>query len=474
MRIRKVRARAFGPLHGEELDLGPGLNVIWGRNEAGKSCWHAAIQLGLGGIRRARGRRPKAEEDLIRRYQPWNGQEWKVQTTVDLDDGTELEITQDLADPAASRITEVATGRDRSGEFIFDGSIDGSAILGLNRQILSSTICVRQAEVLALLAHPEDLQDQLQRAAAASARDETAESALRRLEDFRTEKIGTLRRGSSKPLPAAKATLQKSSVALKATRQQHQRYLGMFSELETARKNLATKEQTHREARRAALLSETELLRRRVQEILALRVRVPNGEPASSEPLAAKRRLISETLAEWKHRPIIAPLTEGPSSQELEQQLHELPARPTGDTEVAGVVSQAAENFREVGRELAVHRDAAPLDPRESDLPTSLTPAELRTLAESLERPLPTFDNELEQRFAALRSEAERSRGQIRAASGVAAALVVLTVALFFARQSVPAGTTLLLGVVAAGWAFLRTGASRNAHEKRLHLVWCD
>ena len=48
MRIRGVRAVAFGSLQEQDLNLADGMTVIYGPNEAGKSTWHAAIHAALG------------------------------------------------------------------------------------------------------------------------------------------------------------------------------------------------------------------------------------------------------------------------------------------------------------------------------------------------------------------------------------------------------------------------------------------
>ena len=55
MRIERVVAHAFGPLIDATLDLAPGMTVVYGPNEAGKSSWHAALYAGLCGVRRGRG-----------------------------------------------------------------------------------------------------------------------------------------------------------------------------------------------------------------------------------------------------------------------------------------------------------------------------------------------------------------------------------------------------------------------------------
>ncbi len=54
MRFEKVRAHPFGPFDHEALTLLPGLNVVYGTNEAGKSTWHAAVR---GAVRHAKEKR---------------------------------------------------------------------------------------------------------------------------------------------------------------------------------------------------------------------------------------------------------------------------------------------------------------------------------------------------------------------------------------------------------------------------------
>ncbi|MYG18353.1 MAG: AAA family ATPase, partial [Gemmatimonadales bacterium] len=46
MRFESVTAHRFGPFRDETLELAPGMNVVFGRNEAGKSSWHAALYAG--------------------------------------------------------------------------------------------------------------------------------------------------------------------------------------------------------------------------------------------------------------------------------------------------------------------------------------------------------------------------------------------------------------------------------------------
>ena len=42
--IKQLNLDHFGKFHGREIDLNPGVNIIYGANESGKSTVHAFIQ----------------------------------------------------------------------------------------------------------------------------------------------------------------------------------------------------------------------------------------------------------------------------------------------------------------------------------------------------------------------------------------------------------------------------------------------
>ena len=132
MRIVAVDAQAFGPFAESRLELTPGLNVVVGPNEAGKSSWHAAIHAGLCGIRRGVGRRNRYERDFVERHQPWQGEAWLVVLKVELDDGQQLEFRQDLAGISASSVTDLVTGRDLTGDLLHDGAPDAAGTSSAN------------------------------------------------------------------------------------------------------------------------------------------------------------------------------------------------------------------------------------------------------------------------------------------------------------------------------------------------------
>lgn len=70
MRILNLHISGFGKLQNQDFSFSPGLNVVYGHNEAGKSTLHTFIRGMLFGIEKQRGRASK--NDLYSKYEPWN------------------------------------------------------------------------------------------------------------------------------------------------------------------------------------------------------------------------------------------------------------------------------------------------------------------------------------------------------------------------------------------------------------------
>ncbi len=72
MQLTKLKLNYFGRFHEKEIELQPGINLIYGQNEAGKTTLHTFMKGMLFGIERLRGRGSASKEDLYTRYLPWD------------------------------------------------------------------------------------------------------------------------------------------------------------------------------------------------------------------------------------------------------------------------------------------------------------------------------------------------------------------------------------------------------------------
>ena len=239
MRFSRIHARAFGPMKNQCLEFEKGLNIVHGPNESGKSSWHAAITVGLCGLRRGAGR-TKAEHEFEVRYRPWDGGDddpWFVQASVMLDDGRLIEIDRDLDNRKTDARRADLGGRAFTDLPMHDGSPDGSMLLGLDRETFPMTAAVRQASIVSDLDEPDALQQHLARAAAGGAGG-TAAGALEKLDEYKRDHVGLDRKNSTKPLRAAKNAVSEDEANLEAAERAHREYLDLVSALQQQRREV--------------------------------------------------------------------------------------------------------------------------------------------------------------------------------------------------------------------------------------------
>ncbi|MGH3266322.1 MAG: AAA family ATPase, partial [Trebonia sp.] len=347
MRIERVTAHAFGPLHEETLELADGMTVIVGANESAKSSWHAAIYAALCGRRRARGAPRKDEQRFADLHKPWDRDGWLVTAVVTLDDGRRVELRQDLAGRVDCHARDLELNRDISVEVMNDGAPDGARWLGLDRTSFPATACVEQAQLLHVLNDADGLQEHLQRAAASAGQEETAAAALDRLADFSKENVGTERANATKPLRRATMELEQATQQLACARSSHEEYLSRVADVDDAQHQAGR-------AADAVRLYEATAATQRAVDLAARAVRAVTLHDEYGDAPPAGTRAAAQA------------------------ELDLLPETPAGDTNVHPSVAESLAQFRERRVALDTHRSQRPDVPETAD-PIAADDAELLT-----------------------------------------------------------------------------------------------
>ena len=456
MRIERVTALDFGPFSGESLDLAPGLTVVSGPNESGKSTWHAALRAAICGVRRGRGANTTADAAFEDRHRPWDGDgSWSVEVRLALDDGRTVEISQDLAGKVACRATDIVLGRDVSDE-IMDGTPDASRWLGLDRDAFGATICVGQSQLAAIAGRDTaaSLQEHMQRAAATRGTDATAAEARGRLDDFRRQQVGVDRQNARGPLRSARMRLEALRAALDDARQRHDAFLEASARGEAAERVALTLARRTGTATAALARQSADGLAARVRRAEELAERHPT-EPAGAASRDARSDAVAAALDAWRGRPRLEPLS-GSTALELEAELASLPPAPAGDTEVDPTVAAARRGVdrAEDAVGLLGARPAAP-----ALEPAGLGEDELRALGRRLRTPDPELQPALE---AELYDAGARPPLARWAAASVAALLAGGALAV---GQPIAAVVVALVAAALAGWAWTggRSASKRSA-----------
>lgn len=450
MRIDEVRALAFGPFEDRTLELAPGMTVVHGPNESGKSTWHAALYAGLCGMRRGPGMR-KQDREFRNRRRPWDLDRWEVAVVVALDDGRRIELRHDLDGKVDSCAVDLVTSADLSGDIIYDGAPDGSRFLGLDRDTFLTTVCIRQADILGILDSADALQEQLQRAAATGGKDATAEQAIGAIEEYYRTNVGLARRNSTKPLQAAIDDVAAARKAHEEAKEAHAAYLELVRQRDRALDYARNAEKEQADLEAAARAGELQTLEGRLARAQELAAKVPDEEPQEPPRDRELEDRVEEAVGRFRRRPPIPAPLEGATAKELEAELAELPDIPTGDTEPADEVLTAGQAWHDASQALHFHEEDRPDDAPSVD-ESSADAAALRALADDLTVSVPEIDPELERRVEELRQPASSS-SLSRMPWTVAAGLLGLAGVVVLAAGSAAAGVGLL--VVAAVVAVL-------------------
>ena len=338
MWIERVIARAFGPLIDRTLELAPGMTVVGGPNEAGKTSWHAATRLAITGVRRGPGR-TRESTAVEERHRPWDQPDrWEVEARLHLDDGRTIDISQDLAGKVACRARDIGLAEDVSSE-IMDGTPDASRWLGLDRDSFATTVSVNQAQILAVADNAAGLQEQMQRAAATRGTDATAAEAIERLKAFRKDAVGADTVVAKGPLRAAVRELEAADASLAEARRRHASYLDRSAQLEEAEHQLTVAQRRAAAVEAIAARRLADETRHRAERAAELAGRHPTRPPAleARDELADR---VAAALGAWQRRQVTVAL-EGPSAAELSERLARLPEPPTGDRRPAPEVGAA-------------------------------------------------------------------------------------------------------------------------------------
>lgn len=139
MRLKEAYIENFGKLHKETVTFAPGINVICGENEAGKSTLQEFLTAMLFGMELKRGR--SKDDDVYRKYEPWNAASYYCGTLRFEVDGKPFCLKRNFYHKEkTAKLTNEADGEELSVEFG-----DLSMLLGdLSRSAYLNTWCICQ------------------------------------------------------------------------------------------------------------------------------------------------------------------------------------------------------------------------------------------------------------------------------------------------------------------------------------------
>lgn len=142
MKITELQINNFGKLHQKRIQPQPGLNIVYGDNESGKSTLHQFITGMLFGMEKQRGKSGK--NDSYQQYEPWNSSSFYTGSMRFEVDGKNFLIERNFYHKE-----KTATLRnEQDGEELSVSHGDMEMLLGgMKKSTYENTYCIRQAAV---------------------------------------------------------------------------------------------------------------------------------------------------------------------------------------------------------------------------------------------------------------------------------------------------------------------------------------
>lgn len=145
MKIENIKINSFGTLKNKEINLDKNVNIIYGKNESGKSTLLTYIKTAFYGISKNKNGKQISDFD---KYKPWSGEEFSGKIKYTLDDGNKYEIFRDFNKKNAKiyndnleNITKQFNMDKKEGSQFFLEQV------GLDENMFTSTIMSGQQEV---------------------------------------------------------------------------------------------------------------------------------------------------------------------------------------------------------------------------------------------------------------------------------------------------------------------------------------
>ncbi len=267
MKLLELEVQAFGRLRNRKFIFHPRVNVIVGRNEAGKSTLQQAVLALLYGFYDG-ARALQREQDAHERFRPWITADYAGRLKYQLDDGAMLLVHRDFSKAEVNtQLLDALTGEDLSHRYTRGrhGKIDFmEKQLGMSRSVFLASAFVPQGELHGYATREAHLVTDAILSLLDSASTETsADRALQRLEHALRELASV--RSPHALLVQARARLddlREKYAWCQASHRTIQLELAKVETLELEVEELATQVETYE---RQVLEVQLEILRARVQ-----------------------------------------------------------------------------------------------------------------------------------------------------------------------------------------------------------------
>lgn len=203
MKINKIKINNFGNLSDKNIEFKK-FNIIYGKNESGKSTLQSYIVSSLYGIQKTKN--GKAMSDF-EKYEPWNGGEFSGTINYALDNGEEYNVFRNFKNNKVE-LTD-ATGKDVSDKYSIDKKLGNNFFteqVNLDRSLVETTAFAEQKGIEISQDSQNVLIQKIANLAESGDEDVSYKKAENNIKKMITEKVGT-NQTSERPINITKKNI---------------------------------------------------------------------------------------------------------------------------------------------------------------------------------------------------------------------------------------------------------------------------
>jgi len=290
MKINKLQINAFGNLENKEIELSENINVIYGKNEAGKSTLLKFIVDSLYGI--SKNKRGKEFSDY-EKFKPWKTEEFSGKISYTLDNGKKYEVFRDFNKKNPKIYDEELN--DISKEFTIDKTYGNQFFVEqtkIDEDTFLSTLASLQQEVRLGKQEQNTLVQKIANLAGTGDDNVSYKKAIEKINKRQVEEIGTSRT-QGRPLNVVKDEKFK----LQDEIGELEGYKDKQYEIEELRQNL--EEKVKQNGEKLKLIKELKSLEEKEnieKQKIALNENIINNNKQKIEELKVNKNNLEDTL----------------------------------------------------------------------------------------------------------------------------------------------------------------------------------
>lgn len=239
MRIKSFKVNGFGNLENKEFELKPGINLIQGKNETGKTSLLKFIVGMLYGL--SRNKNGKDIPDF-ERYKPWKTEEYSGKMKYELDNGENYEIFREfnkkspkLYNDKTEEISKQYTiDKNRGNEFFYEQT-------KVTEEMLVKTAVVSQTETKLEKSEQNILLQKISNLVSTGDDTISYKKAIEKLNRKQMEEVGT-ERSTERPINIVREKIKNNEEKLKELEQYKEQKKQIEESLVDRKKQVTTKE----------------------------------------------------------------------------------------------------------------------------------------------------------------------------------------------------------------------------------------